>query len=76
MGEGGVAYAILIAAWVTSWGAQSGKHGEGGRLGHGGDVVFFLMSDAFICGVDIREEGKIRSDLKNCNASWTPCFQT
>ncbi len=38
---------------------------------HGGDFVFFLMSNAFLCGKDVREEGKIRSDLKNCNVSWS-----
>ena len=28
-------------SWMTSWGAQSGDRGGGGRLGHGGVFCFF-----------------------------------
>ena len=51
MGEWGAPRAILISAWVTSWGAQSGDLGGGG----GGGLVmvvfflfFFLMSLLFL----------------------------
>ena len=69
-GRGGAACAILIAAWVISWGALSGERGGGGGSVMVEILCFFLMSDAFFCGVDLGGGGKIRSDLKNCNVSW------
>ncbi len=59
-------------AWVTSWGAQSGDRGGGGRLGHGG-VIFFRSSLLFLGAKKPERREKIRSDLKNCNESWSLC---
>jgi hypothetical protein len=55
---------------VTSWGCNRVSAG-GGRLGHGGVFVFVLMSQVFFWGEKKRVGGKIRSDLKNCNPSWS-----
>ena len=68
MGEWGAACAILILAWVTSWGAQSGDR-EGGRLGHFG--VFFSEVAPFSGRERPGRREKIRSDLKRYNASWS-----
>jgi hypothetical protein len=72
MGEGEAACAILNSAWVTSWGGQSGDRGGGGQLGHGGKLSFFLMSRRLFLWKRCRE-GENKSDLKNCNASWSLC---
>ena len=44
-------------AWVTSWGAQSGDRGGGGRHGHGG-VIFFSEFAPFFGSKKTGEEGK------------------
>ena len=69
MGEWGAPCAILISAWVTSWGAQSGDLGwGGGRLGHGGVFLVFFSDVAPFFGRErLGRREKIRSDLKNCN---------
>jgi hypothetical protein len=35
------------------------------------NLSFFLMSRRLFCGRDANEREKIRSDLKNSNASWS-----
>ena len=57
MGEWGAACAILILAWVTSCGAQSGDRGGGGGLVM---VVFlfFLMMLLFFWEREAGEEGR------------------
>ena len=59
-------------SWMTSWGAQSGDRGGGG----GGSVlvVFFVFYDVaapFFGRERPGRRGKIRSDLKKYNASWS-----
>ena len=59
-------------SWVTSCGAQSGDGGGGG-----GSVMvvflYFYISRCFFWERETGEAGKIRSDLKKCNASWSLC---
>ena len=43
MGDWGAVCAILISAWVTSWGAQLGDRGGGG-----GSVMVILL-EFFLC---------------------------
>ena len=58
-------------SWVTSWGAQLGDRGGGG-----GSVMvilleFFLCREFFFSRREAGEEGKISSDLKKCNETWS-----
>jgi hypothetical protein len=64
-------YSCKGLSWVTSWGAQLGYRG-----GEGGSVMvvffcFFLMSLLFFGAKNPGWREKIRSDLKNCNESWS-----
>ena len=52
-------------------GGAIGRSRRGGRLGHGDTFVIFFMSRVFFSRREAGEEGKISSDLKKCNATWS-----
>jgi hypothetical protein len=60
---GGLSCAILILAWVTSWGAQLGDRGGGG--GSVMVVFFFLLMSLLFGGErEAGEEGKNKGGPK------------
>ncbi len=69
-GDNGGACANFISSWVTSWGTILGKWGGGVRLAMV-DYFFFGMSPHFFVSEVEPGAGKIRSDLKKANASWS-----
>ena len=68
MGEWGAACAILILVWVTSCGAQSGDRGGGSARSW---WTFFSDVAPFLGRERPGRRGKIMSDLKKCNESWS-----
>ena len=52
-------------------GGVIGRARRGGGLGHGGVFIFFICHDAFFQEKETWEAGNIRSNLKECNASWS-----
>jgi hypothetical protein len=53
MGDWGAVCAILISAWVTSWGAQLGDRGGGG-----GSVMVILLDFFYVASFSFEKRGQ------------------
>ncbi len=70
-GEDGGLFAILISAFVTPGGTIYGEPGGGVVFAMGVFLRFLNLGGLFFFEMRGERAGKIRSDLKNCNASWS-----